>query len=167
MMNEMARNERAPDPSRETRRGVNTDYQLDNGLTLRFYQCSSVWLELRSSIGTMGTLSRLDNALDGNKSADILVRARIYDLAKRLQPSNMHYLAAIRDTITQEARREAPQATFPMTPPMTPRPGAPRTPFRPMPAPPSPPQPGTRPKAAAKARSRSSSDAPQISPMMQ
>ena len=157
MMNEMARTERDPDPSRESRRGVNTDYAMDNGLTLRFHQGSSMWLELRSSVGTLGTLSRLDNALDGDKSTDILVRQRIYNLAKRLQPSNMDALAAIRDTITQETRRETPQATFPMTPPMTPRPGAPRTPF-PYPmaampaaaAPQSPPAPGALAKSAAR-----------------
>ena len=152
-MNEMARRERDPDPSRGSRRGVNTDYAMDNGLTLRFHQGSSMWLELRSSVGTLGTLSRLDNALDGDKHADILVRQRIYDLAKRLQPSSMDALAAIRDTITQEARREAPQAQLPMTPPMTPRPGAPRTPFPSAAAPAAPSTPpvlGATPKAAAR-----------------
>jgi hypothetical protein len=156
MMNEMARGETAADPSRETRRGVNTDYAMGNGLTLRFHQGASMWLELRSPTGILGTIARLENALEGDKSADILVRQRIYDLAKRLQPSNMENLAAIRDTITKEAQRQAPQRPFPMTPPMTPRPGAPRTPFPyPMAAVPQTPAPGASGSGIRRSHSRS------------
>jgi hypothetical protein len=149
MMNEMARGETAADPSRETRRGVNTDYAMENGLTLRFHQGASIWLEIRSPTGSLGTIARLDKVLEGDKSADILVRQRIYDQAKRLQPSNMEKLAAIRDTITEEAKRQAPQRPFPMTPPATPRPGAPETPY-PKAAPPSPAAPGALAKSAAR-----------------
>jgi hypothetical protein len=155
MMNEMARGETDADPSRETRRGLNTDYAMENGLTLRFHQGQSVWVELRSPTGVIGTLAKLDNALTGDKSADILLRQRIYDQAKRLQPSSMEKLAAIRDTIQREAQSQAPQRPFPMTPPATPRPGAPVTPF-PKAAPPSPAVLGTQAKSAARPELRRS-----------
>ena len=93
----------------------------------------------------------------------------MYDLAKRLQPSSMQALAAIRDTVAMEARQQGAPAG--MTPPMTPRPGAPRTPF-PFPFTAAPGTPAAKaapkakvaPKAKAPGRARSSAEPPQTTP---
>jgi hypothetical protein len=137
-MAEMARTERPVDPSRETIRGPNTDYLMDNGLVLRIHEGQNMYLSIRLPPATAGggqntppprgqKLAEIKNLRVGDKSAEIRVRLRIYELAKRLQPSTMQALAAIRDTVTADAREQGFVA--PMTPPRTPRPGAPRTPF--------------------------------------
>jgi hypothetical protein len=133
LMNEMAPNERNPDPSRETSYMANTDYRMDNGLVLRFHDApSAIWIELRTPPRagdqgtTLGILARLQNPRAAPDGA-VAKRWRIYELAKRLQPSSMQALAAIRDTVETDARQQGLPAG--MTPPATPRPGAPSTPF--------------------------------------
>ena len=133
-MNDMARGESNLDPSRETVFLSNTDYRMDNGLLVRLHDTpSSMWLELRTPPNvndmqgaTLGILARLQNPRAAPDGA-VAKRWRIYELAKRLQPSSMKALAAIRDTVEMDARQQGLPAG--MTPPATPRPGAPRTPF--------------------------------------
>jgi hypothetical protein len=110
LMEEMRRNERNPDPSRETTYLTNTDYRMDNGLTLRLHQApSAMWLELRrppmsaSDAGiSLGTVARLQNPSAASQQA-IQRRVAVFELAQRLQPPTMEALAAINKTVEMES----------------------------------------------------------------
>ena len=62
---------------------MNTDYALDNGMTLRYHGGDTeIWIELLDqSRKSMGKLARLRNPRQGDKSNEIAVRALIYDEA--------------------------------------------------------------------------------------
>ena len=148
-MAEMARDAKVPDRSKETRQDHNTDYQMDNVMILRIHEGRSVYLAILRPGAREQRLAEIKNVSDSDTRAEILVRQRIYEVARGLQPSSMQALAAIRDTVTADAREEGIIA--PMTPPRTPRPtigAAPRTPF-PFPMAAAPMTPSARPMAAA------------------
>ena len=93
---------------------------MTNGLILRFHDTSSaMWIELRTPRRggdqgtTIGIISRLQNPRTVSEE-QVAKRARIFELAKRLQPSTMEALAAIRDTINLDpGRASAPSVPYP------------------------------------------------------